>query len=168
MHWNLYRASPLHRVRARYWKLTPDEMEQFAYDEKKLVNWDIKLVRKPEEDAIFIGIFLYRYGIPLDYESVKGLAYYYNHIERSELPGITKFLKGQFGGSVREKGERIFLEGSREIYAAAEIASLARDAEARLKAKATITLEFAQVTEGELKEAGMPEAKLLPIPGTTR
>ena len=153
-------------MRARYWKLTPDEMEGFAYDAAKLVNWDIKLVREPEDAAVFVGIFMYREGTPLDYESVRGVAYYHNHIPRDELPGITKFLKGRLGGTVREKGERIFLEGSREVYLPGEIASLARSAEEMLGARATITLELADVTEDDLKEAKMPPAKLLPIPGT--
>lgn len=152
-------------MKARYWKLTPDEVEKFTYNESKLVNWDIKCVREPEEEAIFIGIFLYRYGTPYDYTPIKGIVYYHNHIERSELPKITKFLKDKFGGTEMEKGDRIFLKDSKEIYSGKEIAELAKEAEKVLNAKATITLEFIDVTEEELKQAGLPESKLLPIPG---
>jgi len=155
-------------MRARYWKITPDELDALEYDPGKLINWDIKLTREPEEEAIFIGIFLYRHGTPLDYESIRGIVYYHNHIERSEIPKISQFLKARFGGKEKEKGDRIFLEGSSEIYAPKEIAALARDAESDLAAKATITLEFANVSEEELIEAKMPSAKLLPIPGTNR
>lgn len=152
-------------VRLRYWKLAANELDSFEYDPDKLINWDIKLVQEPEDDAIFVGIFMYRNGTPLDYEQVPGIAYYHNHIPRDALPDITKFLKNRFGGNVREKGERIFLEGSREIYLPGEIATLARDAEKKLRARATITLEFSGVTEDDMIKAGMPPAKLLPIPG---
>ena len=96
----------------RYWKLTIEEMEKVAHDEEKVLNWDIKCIKEPEEDALFFGIFLYKAGTPHDYESKKGITYYYNNIERDELPSITKFLKKRFGGNESEKGERIFLEGS--------------------------------------------------------
>ncbi len=69
-------------VKSRYWKLTPDEIETFTYDVEKLINWEIKCIREPEEEAIFIGVFLYRHGTPHDYESIKGICMYYNHIER--------------------------------------------------------------------------------------
>ena len=55
----------------RYWKLTYDDVESLSYNPDKILNWEIKCVREPEEDAIFIGIFLYRNGTPLDYESKK-------------------------------------------------------------------------------------------------
>ncbi|EPA04922.1 hypothetical protein BG20_I1075 [Candidatus Nitrosarchaeum limnium BG20] len=61
--------------RSRYWKITADEMEKFVYNEEKLMNWEIKCVREPEVDAIFIGVFMYRNGTPYDYESVKGITY---------------------------------------------------------------------------------------------
>ena len=83
-------------------------------------------MREPEVEAKFIGVFLYKNGTPYDYESKKGVVYYYNNIDRSELPSITKFLKNKFDGSVVEKGERIFLEGSKEIYDSKDIANLAK------------------------------------------
>ena len=149
----------------RYWKITPDEIEKFVYNIDKLLNWEIKCTKDPEEEARFIGLFLYRNGTPFDYESVKGMTYYYNNIPRSELPSITKFLQGKYGGKELEKGERIFLKDSKEIYSGKEIAQLARAMEKEFKTKAIITLEFKDLTQGEMKEGGLPEAKLLPIPG---
>ncbi len=149
----------------RYWKITPDEIEIFTYDEKKILNWEIKCIRDPEEKAIFIGLFLYRHGTPFDYESVKGITYYYNNIPRSELPSITKFLQDRYGGKVMEKGDRIFLKGSKEIFSSKEIATLAREMEINFNTKAVISLEFQDLTPEEIKESGMPESKLLPIPG---
>ena len=149
----------------RYWKITPDEIEKFTYDENKILNWEIKCIRDPEEKAIFIGLFLYRHGTPFDYESVKGITYYYNNIPRSELPSITKFLQDRYGGKVMEKGDRIFLKGSKEIFSGKEIATLAREMEKNFNTKAVISLEFQDLTPEEIKESGMPESKLLPIPG---
>jgi len=151
--------------KSRYWKLTSDEVEKFTYNEDKLLNWEIKCIREPEEDAIFIGVFLFRHGIPLDYEPIKGIVYYHNHIPLSELPSITKFLKQKFGGTEKEKAERIFLQGSKEIYSAKDIASLAKELESKFYAKSIISLEFQDLTDEEVKESGLPGAKLLPIPG---
>ena len=148
----------------RYWKLTYDDVESLSYNPDKILNWEIKCVREPEEDAIFIGIFLYRNGTPLDYESKKGIDYYYNNIDRSELSSITKFLKSKFDGQAVEKGERIFLEGSKEIYDPKEIASLAKELETQLNANPIISMELHDTTQEQLKEWGFPEAKLLPIP----
>jgi|TARA_B100001750_G_scaffold242376_1_gene255669 hypothetical protein len=148
----------------RYWKLTYDDVESLSYNPDKILNWEIKCVREPEEDAIFIGIFLYRNGTPLDYESKKGIVYYYNNIDRSELSSITKFLKSKFDGQAVEKGERIFLEGSKEIYDPKEIASLAKELETQLNANPIISMELHDTTQEQLKEWGFPEAKLLPIP----
>ena len=38
----------------RYWKLTIEEMEKVDHDEDKVLNWDIKCSKEPEEDAIFL------------------------------------------------------------------------------------------------------------------
>jgi len=151
--------------KSRYWKLTSDEVEKLTYDENKVLNWEIKCIREPEERAIFIGVFIYRNGTPFDYESIKGIVYYYNNIERGELPSITKFLKNKFGGSQLEKGERVFLKGSKEIYSGRDIASLANEIDSKFNTKSVITIEFQDLTEQEQKESGLPEAKLLPIPG---
>ena len=147
----------------RYWKLTIEEVEKLSYNESKVLNWEIKCTREPEE-AKFVGVFLYKNGTPKDYEAVKGITYYHNNIDRNELSGITKFLKNKFGGKDVEKGERIFLEGSKEIYSGKDIAELAEELESKLNAKAVITIEFQDISEQEQKDSGLPEAKLLPIP----
>ena len=150
--------------RMRYWKLEIDEVEKLTYNESKVLNWEIKFTREPEEEAKFIGVFLYRSGTPKDYESIKGITYYYNNIDRGELPDLTKFLKKKFGGKDVEKGERVFLVGSNEIYSGKDIADLAKELESRLNAKAVISIEFQDISEKEQKDAGLPEGKLLPIP----
>lgn len=152
-------------ARSRYWKITPDEMENFSYNENKLLNWEIKCIRAPESNAMFIGVFQYRNGTPYDYEAVKGITYYHNNIPRKEIPSITKFLQDKFNGKDMEKGERIFLKDSKEIYNPKDLAGLARELENKFNTKAVISLEFEDLTHEELKEAGLPEAKLLPIPG---
>jgi len=151
-------------TRSRYWKITSDEMDNFAYDESKLLNWEIKCIREPEEEAIFIGVFMYKHGTAYDYESVKGICYFYNNIDREELPAITGFLKEKFNGKEMEKGERIFLKDSKEIYASKDIGDLAKEMESKFNTKAVISLEFEDLTTDQLKEAGLPEGKLLPIP----
>jgi len=150
--------------RMRYWKLTIDEVEKLTYNESKVLNWEIKFTREPEEEARFIGVFQYRSGTPKDYQEIKGITYYHNNIDREELPDITKFLKKKFGGNDVEKGERIFLEGSNEIYSGKEIAELAKELEPILNAKPVISIEFQDISEQEQKDAGLPEGKLLPIP----
>ena len=151
--------------RLRYWKLTADEMDGFTYDQSKLLNWEIKCVREPEDEAHFIGVFMYKNGTAYDYESVKGICYFHNNIDRKELPSITSFLQEKFGGKEMEKGERIFLKDSKEIYSSKDIATLAKSMEQKFKTKAIISLEFQDLSLEELKNAGLPEAKLLPIPG---
>ena len=125
------------KERMRYWKITAEETDSFSYDESKLLNWEIKCIREPEEEAHFIGVFMYRNGTAYDYESVKGICYFYNNIDRKELPEITKFLQGKYNG---------------------------KEMESKFNTKAIISLEFEDISADELKEAGMPEAKLLPIP----
>ena len=148
----------------RYWKLTHDDVEKLTYDTSKILNWEIKCVREPEVEAKFIGVFLYKNGTPYDYESKKGIVYYYNNIERSELPSITKFLKNKFGGNVVEKGERIFLEGSKEIYDAKDIANLAKELASELNATQVISMDFHDTAQEKLKKWGFTEEKFLPIP----
>ena len=73
-------------------------------------------------------------------------------------------MKAKFGGQVLEKGERIFLEDSKEIYEPKEIANLAKELETQLNANPIISMELHDTTQEQLKEWGFPEAKLLPIP----
>jgi len=149
----------------RYWKLTGDEVKKLTHNPDKILNWEIKGVRKPENDAKFIGVFLYRNGTPYDYEAVKGIVYYHNNIDRNELPSITKFLKKRFGGEEIEKGERIFLKNSKEIYTGKEIGELAEEWDAKFNTESVISIELSDVTQNDLKEWGYPDSKLLPIPG---
>ena len=151
--------------RSRYWKLTADEVEQLTHNPDKILNWEIKGIRKPEEEAKFIGVFIYRGGTPLNYDLKKGIVYYHNNIDRKEIPEITKFLEKRYGGEKIEKGERIFLDGSKEIYAGKEIADLARALDEKFDTTSVISIELEDVTQEELKEWGYPDAKLLPIPG---
>ncbi len=150
--------------RMRYWKLTSDEMNDLNYDESKLLNWEIKCIREPEDEAHFIGVFMYRNGTAYDYESVKGICFFYNNIDLEEVPKITKFLQEKYNGNEIEKGERIILKGSDEIYSSKDIGTLAKGMESEFNTKAVISLEFEGITQEQLKESGMPEAKLLPIP----
>ena len=62
------------------------------------------------------------------------------------------------------KGDRVFLKDSKEIFTSKEIGKLAKELEIKFNAKATISLEFEDISAEQLKEAGMPESKLLPIP----
>ena len=151
-------------TRFRYWKLTSDEVKKLTHDPDKILNWEIKGVRKPEVDAKFIGVFLYRHGTPYDYNTLSGIVYYHNNIDRNELPSITKFLKEKFGGNETEKGDRIFLKDSKEIYTGKEIGELAEECDAKFNTKSVISIELSDVTQDELNEWGYPDAKLLPIP----
>ena len=165
--WNLYQCNPqqgMAKNRSRYWKITSEEMANYAYDETKLLNWEIKCIREPEEGAHFIGVFMYRHGTAYDYESIHGICYYYNNIDRKELPAITSFLQGRFNGKDMEKGDRVILKDSKEIFSARDISDLAKEMEKRFDTRAVISLEFEHLSAEELKSAGLPEAKLLPIP----
>ena len=152
------------KERMRYWKIAAEETDAFDYDESKLLNWEIKCIREPEEEAHFIGVFMYRNGTAFDYESVKGICFFHNNIDRKEIPKITKFLQSKFEGKEMEKGDRIFLKGSKQIFSSKEIGKLAKEMETKFNTKAIISLEFEDVSAEQLKEVGMPESKLLPIP----
>ena len=152
-------------TRHRYWKITPDDIQKYDYDQSKVINWEIKGTKEPEEDARFIGVFLYKRGAPIDYASTKGIVFYHNNILKKEVDEVTKFIKDKFGGAIIDKGIRIFLEGSKEIYSGKEIGQLAKDLESKFNLKATISIEFESLTEEERKKSGLPDAKLLPIPG---
>ena len=80
------------------------------------------------------------------------------------MPSITKFLKKRFGGNEVEKGERIILEGSKEIYSGKEIANLAKELQEEFTANPVITIALHDTTQEQLKAWGYPEAKLLPVP----
>jgi len=84
--------------RSRYWKLTADEVEKLTHDPDKILNWEIKGERKPEEVAKFIGVFIYSKGTPLDYEMIQVIVNYHNNIDSKDIPEITKFLQERYGG----------------------------------------------------------------------
>ena len=152
-------------IRFRYWKLTSNEVKKLTHNPDKILNWEIKGIREPENDAKIIGVFLYRNGTPYNYEAVNGIVCYHNNIDRNELPSITKFLKKRFGGEEIEKGERIFLKNSKEIYTGKEIGELAEEWDAKFNTESVISIELSDVTQNDLKEWGYPDSKLLPIPG---
>lgn len=152
-------------ARARYWKMTPEEVSELSYDEKFLLNWDIKCTRQPEEDAVFIGVFMYKHGTPLDYTSMPGIVFYHNRISANEISLITKHLKDRYGGKETKKGDRVFLTGSKEFYDPTNISSLALSMEKTFNTKTIITLEFEGMSQEEMRSAGLPDSKLLPIPG---
>ena len=152
-------------TRHRYWKITSDDIQKYDYDQSKVLNWEIKGVKEPEEDAKFIGVFLYKKGAPIDYTPTKGIVFYHNNILKKEVDEVTKFIKDKFGGEVRDKGIRIFLEGSKEFYSGKDIGQFAKELESKFNVKATISIEFVELTEEERKKSGLPDAKLLPIPG---
>ncbi len=150
--------------RIRYWKLTIDDVEKSTYDPKRVLTWEIKCVMNQEKDAKFIGVFAYRNGVPYDYESLKGIAYYHNHVPDNELIEINEFLKNKFGGKILEKSSRIILKNSKEIYTPKDIASLAKELRKRFNSDVIITIEF-DFTDNNDLVTGLPENKLLPIPG---
>ena len=78
---------------------------------------------------------------------------------------VVKFLKDKYGGDQKEKAERIFLVGSKEIYSPKEIGALAKQLESKFELKAVISIEFGDISEEERKKSGLADAKLLPIPG---
>ncbi len=108
---------------------------------------------------------MYRQGTPLDYDSIKGITCYHNNLPKKLILEITKFFGEKAGGKELEKGSRIFFQGSEEFYSGKEIAALAKQLEEKFDVTTTITLEFQDLTQEEMKEGGLPDAKLLPIPG---
>lgn len=148
--------------RFRYWQLTPDELTKATYDENKVLVWEIKCTKK---DADLFGVFCYKNGTPVDYSVVNGIAYYHNNIPKHELDEITKFLKDKFGGDFQEKGSRIFLNGSKEIYSPKDIASLASELESKFQVSVDLSMEFQDFTPEEQEQSQLPKAKILPIPG---
>ena len=63
-----------------------------------------------------------------------------------------------------KKGDRIILKGSDQIFSSKDIGELAKEMETKFNTKAIISLEFEDISAEALKESGLPEAKLLPIP----
>lgn len=148
--------------RIRYWKLTAEEMKRITYDTAKLLNWEIKAILDPD-DARFVGLFWYKLGNPVDYESIQGIAFYHNNITKDMVDDLTKFLQSKFKGNVKTKDERIFLSNSDEITESTDIASLAEQVDEKFHTTSIITLEFEGMDAEEQQTTGLPESKLLPI-----
>ncbi|MDE1861708.1 MAG: hypothetical protein KGI33_02220 [Thaumarchaeota archaeon] len=149
--------------RLRYWKLTVDDMRKAQYDPKKVLIWEIKCTK--DDAGTHFGVFCYRNGTPWDYASVNGIVFYHNQISADEVSKITKFLKDKFGGEPAEKGSRIFLKGSSEIYQPGEIADLAVQLGDKFEASTELTVELENFTVPEQEQSNLPSSKILPIPG---
>lgn len=150
--------------RQRYWKLGADEVAGLAYAEEKLLNWDVRC--SMDDGSSLVGVFAYRHGTPVGYESVRGVSYYHNHVDAEARKRVTSELRSRYGGRPEEHSDRVILRGSEVPYSGAEIGSLARALESALGAEAVVTLEFEGLTQDEQEAAGLPPAKLLPIVGT--
>ena len=149
-------------TRCRYWHLSIEELKKANYDLKKVLVWEIKCSK---DEAAHFGVFCYRNGTSWDYTSVPGIVFYYNLIETDEVSKITEFLKSKFGGEVREKGQRIFLAGSREIYSPDEIAALATEIGNKFETSVELSVELENFDLTEQENSNLPSSKLLPIPG---
>ena len=150
-------------TRCRYWRLSVEEVKKVTYDPKKVIVWEIKCAR--DDSGAHFAIFSYRNGTPWDYKEIKGIVFYYNMISRDEVDKIAEFLKGKFGGDPKEKGERIFLVGSREIYSSNDIADLAAEVGSKFETGVEISVELENFTPQEQEQSNFPLSKLLPIPG---
>jgi hypothetical protein len=149
--------------RLRYWKLSGDEIRKAQYDPKKMLVWEIKCAK--DDKGTHFGVFCYRNGTPWDYTSIHGIVFYYNMIKRDEVEKIAKFLKDKFGGEQLEKGERIFLKNSNEIYLPMEIADLAAELEKTFEVNTELTFELENFSVPEQEQSNLPANKILPIPG---
>jgi len=149
--------------RLRYWKLTVDDLKKAKYDPKKVLVWEIKCTR--DDQGTHFGVFCYRNGTPWDYMSIHGIMFYHNQISQGEVEKITKFLKDKFGGEPGEKGSRIFLKNSREIYQPTDIADLAVQLGDTFETSTELTVELENFTVPEQDQSNLPSSKILPIPG---
>lgn len=150
--------------RQRYWKLESDEVKSFTYNESKLINWDIKCSKA--DGVSFVGAFTYKGGIPLGYETVNGVAFYHNQIDDAEKDKVTQMLKKKYGGSPEDHSNRTIIRGSDVPYSGPALGELSGELESLIDGTSIITLEFEDLTQDEQDAAGLPSAKLLPIPGS--
>ena len=149
--------------RLRYWKLTVEDLRKAQYDPKKVLIWEIKCIK--DDQGSHFGVFCYRNGTPWDYASIHGIVFYHNLISHEEVERITKFLKDKFAGEIAEKGNRIFLKNSREIYQPEEIADLAVHLGDNFEVSTELTVELENFTDSEQEQSNLPSSKMLPIPG---
>jgi len=149
--------------RLRYWKLTVEDLRKAQFDPKKVLVWEIKCTK--DDQGTHFGVFCYRNGTPWDYTPVHGIVFYHNQITHEEVNRITKFLKDKFGGEPAEKGSRVFLKNSREIYQPKEIADLAVQLGDTFEGSTELTVELENFSEPEQEQSNLPSSKILPIPG---
>ena len=149
--------------RLRYWRLTIEDLRKAQYDPKKVLIWEIKCTK--DDKGTHFGVFCYRNGTPWDYTPIHGIVFYHNQITQQEIGKITNFLKSKFGGEPVEKGSRIFLKNSREIYAPDEIADLAVQIGDTFEGSIELTVELENFTPPEQEQSNLPSSKILPIPG---
>jgi hypothetical protein len=149
--------------RLRYWKLTVEDIRKSQYDPKKVLIWEIKCTK--DDQGTHFGVFCYRNGTPWDYTSIHGIAFYHNQISATDVGKITKFLKDKFGGESAEKGSRVFLKNSKEIYQPMEIADLALQLGDTFEASTELTVELENFSTSEQEQSNLPSSKILPIPG---
>ena len=150
-------------ARCRYWHLSIYELKKASYDPKKLLVWEIKCAK--DDSGAHFGIFCYRNGTPWDYTLVHGIVFYYNMIPREEVKEIAEFLRAKFGGEVKEKGDRVFLADSHEIYSPNDIADLAGEVGNKFETGVEMSVELENFTPEEQEHSNFPSSKLLPIPG---
>ena len=151
--------------RQRYWKLDSAELESLTYNESKLLNWEIKCTKKNNDES-FVGAFAYRGGIPLGYETIKGVAFYHNRINDTEKNSVSDIIKKEYGGNAEDHSNRVIIRDSTVPYSGAAVGALSRKLEELIDGKSIITLEFEDLTQAEQDSAGLPATKLLPIPGS--
>ena len=149
--------------RLRYWRLTVEDLRKAQYDPKKVLIWEIKCTK--DDQGTHFGVFCYRDGTPWEYTSIHGIVFYHNMISKEEVDKITKFLKDQFGGEPAEKGSRVFLKNSREIYQPKEIADLAVQLGDTFEGSTELTVELENFSGAEQEQSNLPSNKILPIPG---
>ncbi len=140
-----------------------EDLRNAQYDPKKVLIWEIKCIR--DDQGTHFGVFCYRNGTPWDYTSVHGVVFYHNQITQDEVNRITKFLKDKFGGEPAEKGNRVFLKNSSEIYQPKEIADLAVQLGDTFESSTELTVELENFSEPEQQQSNLPSSKILPIPG---
>jgi hypothetical protein len=150
-------------TRCRYWHLSIEELKKVTYDPKKVLIWEIKCSK--DDSGSHFGVFCYRNGTPWDYDSIHGIVFYHNMIPLDEVRHIADFLKGKFGGEEKEKGERVFLADSREIYSPKDITDLATEIGNKFETGVELSVELENFSVQEQEQSNFPSSKLLPIPG---
>ncbi len=149
--------------RQRYWKLEPDEVAGFTYNESKMLNWEIKCTK--DDGVSFVGAFAYKHGIPVEYESIIGVGLYHNNIDDAQKNDIVRMLKKKYGGSIEDYSNRIIVHDAAIPYSGPEICELGRELESMIDGKSIISLEFEGLTQDEQDNSGLPATKLLPVTG---